>query len=122
MLQTEFEFTLPRGYVDENETLHRTGHMRLATAADEILPLRDARSRENAEYLIILILSRVIVDLGGLQEINEAVIEKLFIADLSFLQDLYNRINGVEQPYYQASCPHCKKEIRVPINFQNEVG
>lgn len=122
MLQTEFEFTLPRGYVDENGTLHRVGHMRLATAADEILPLRDVRSRENAEYLIILILARVVVDLGSLQAVDEAVIERLFIADLSYLQDLYNRINAMEQPHYQTSCPHCKKEIRVPVNFQNEVG
>ena len=46
-LQTEFAFTLPRGFVDDAGTLHREGVMRLATARDEIEPLRDARVKEN---------------------------------------------------------------------------
>ena len=63
-LQTEFPFTLPRGYVDEGGTLHREGVMRLATARDEIEPLRDARVKENEAYLTVIVLSRTMVKLA----------------------------------------------------------
>jgi hypothetical protein len=95
--QTEFEFTLPKGYLDETGVLHRAGMMRLATAADEILPLRDPRVQQNPAYLAIIVLSRVIVKLGALREIGPNVIEGLFAADLDHLQRLYDRINGVEE-------------------------
>lgn len=95
MLQTEYEFTLPKGYVDRDGTLHRHGVMRLATGADEILPLRDSRVRANPAYLIFILLARVIVRLGSLETITPKTIEEMFVADLNFLQDLYNRINGV---------------------------
>lgn len=92
-LQTEFEFTLPRGYVGSDGTLHRTGRMRLATAMDEIGPQRDPRVAANPAYLLIILLSRVIVQLGTLDVINTGVIEGLFTADLTFLQDFYRKIN-----------------------------
>jgi hypothetical protein len=92
-LQTEYEFTLPRGYVDSNGTLHKKGRMRLATAMDEIAPLRDPRVRANQAYLVIILLSRVITQLGTVEIIDTGVVENLFSADLSFLQDLYRRIN-----------------------------
>ncbi len=87
-LQTEFEFTLPRGYVDQEGTLHRDGVMRMATAMDEIVPLRDHRVRENQAYLVIVLLSRVITRLGTLSTINTTVIENLFAADLSRLFEI----------------------------------
>lgn len=118
MLQTEYNFTLPRGYVDEDGTLHRAGKMRLATAADEILPLRDPRVRDNEGYLVVLILSRVVTAIGSLATIDASVIEKLFVPDLAYLQDLYNRINQMDHPCYEESCPACGKQIRIPINFQ----
>src|SRR5262245_40361108 len=94
-LQTEFEFTLPRGYVDPNGTLHKKGRMRLATAMDEIAPLRDPRVRSNQAYLVIILLSRVITQLGTVEVIDTGVVENMFSADLAFLQDFYRRINEV---------------------------
>ncbi|MCK9496104.1 MAG: phage tail assembly protein [Dehalococcoidia bacterium] len=92
-LQTEFPFTLPRGYVDEGGTLHREGVMRLATARDEIEPLRDARVKENEAYLTVIVLSRTIVKLGSLSQVTPKTVEGLFSSDLAYLQDFYTRIN-----------------------------
>lgn len=92
-LQTEFPFTLPKGYVDEEGRLHRQGTMRLATARDEIQPLRDPRVKENEAYLTIILLSRVITDLGHLDQVTPKIIEGLFAADLSYLQDFYQIVN-----------------------------
>ncbi|MGI4788787.1 MAG: hypothetical protein ACRYFS_08050 [Janthinobacterium lividum] len=92
-LQTEFDFTLPRGFVDEQGTLHKKGKMRLATAMDEISPLRDPRVRANQAYLVIILLARVITQLGTVETIDTGVVENLFSADLAFLQDFYRKIN-----------------------------
>ena len=116
-MQTEYEFMLPRGYVDANGEVHRKGTMRLATAADEILPLRDPRVQQNASYLSIILLSRVITKLGTLPTINNKVIEDLFTMDLAYLQDLYQRINMTEAPSYQVTCPQCGQKFEVPLDF-----
>ena len=100
-METEFEFELPKGYVDKNGDVHKRGTMRLATAADEILPLRDPRVQQNAGYLTIILLSRVITRLGTLSSINTHVIEGLFTMDLAYLQDLYQRINMSDMPTYK---------------------
>ena len=92
-LKTEYEFTLPKGFVDKEGNLHRHGVMRLATARDELEPLRDPRVAENESYLTIVVLSRVIVELGDVNHINPSVIENLFAADLAYLQDFYGIIN-----------------------------
>jgi hypothetical protein len=92
--QTEIEFELPRGYVDGAGTLHRRGVMRLATAADEILPLRDPRVTQNEAYLTVIVLARVITKLGALGDIHTGIIEGLFAADLAYLQRLYERFNA----------------------------
>lgn len=94
--QTEIEFTLPKGYLDGDSVLHREGVMRLATAGDEILPLKDPRVQANPAYLTVIVLSRVIVRLGTLPDVNTKVIEGMFASDLSHLQALYERINGDE--------------------------
>jgi hypothetical protein len=94
--QTEIEFELPRGYVDSSGTLHRRGVMRLATAADEILPLRDPRVVQNEAYLTVIVLARVIVRLGSLTDIHTGVIEALFAGDLAYLQRLYERFNAAD--------------------------
>lgn len=94
MFQTEHEFTLPKGYVDREGTLHRHGVIRLATGADEVLPLRDSRVKANPAYLIFILLARVIVQLGSLEQVTPKTIEEMFVADLNYLQDLYNQING----------------------------
>ena len=116
-METEFEFELPKGYVDKNGDVHKRGTMRLATAADEILPLRDPRVQQNAGYLTIILLSRVITRLGTLSTINTHVIEGLFTMDLAYLQDLYQRINMSEMPTYKVVCPHCNQQIEVPLDF-----
>lgn len=95
-ISTEVEFTLPLGYRDGEGNLHRNGVMRLATAGDEILPLKDHRVQANPAYLIVIVLSRVVVRLGHLEMINTKVIEDLFSADFAYLQTLYNRINQVD--------------------------
>jgi hypothetical protein len=95
-LRTEIEFTLPKGYLDETGVLHRHGVMRLATAADEILPVRDPRVQQNPAYLAVIVLARVIVKLGSLADIDTNVIEGLYASDLDYLQRLYEEINGSE--------------------------
>lgn len=94
--QTEVEFELPKGYVDEEGTLHRRGVMRLATAADEILPLRDPRVQNNEAYLAVIVLARVIVKLGTLSDIHTGTIEGLFASDLAYLQRLYEQLNSAD--------------------------
>jgi hypothetical protein len=107
MIQTEYPFTLPVGFPDAEGTLHREGTMRLATAADEILPLRDPRVQTNQAYLIVILLSRVITRLGSVENVNPKTIETLYAADLAYLQALYNRINHGEEEAHEVSCPHC---------------
>lgn len=105
MFVTEYEFELPKGYVDADGTLHRTVTMRLATAADEILPLKDPRVRDFSAYLIIVLLSRVVLRLGTVRDISPGVIEGLYTEDLAFLQATYNRINGLDRS--DVACPSC---------------
>jgi hypothetical protein len=95
MLQLEYEFTLPKGYLDADGNLHRKGMMRLSRAIDEIVPMRDPRVKANPAYATVLILARVITRLGALEEVSPAVIEELFAVDLSFLQRFYRQINGL---------------------------
>jgi hypothetical protein len=114
-LQTEYEFTLPKGYVDPDGNLHRQGVMRLANARDEILPLEDPRVRRNEAYLLVILLSRVITRLGDLREVNPGVIEKLFTSDLAFLQGLYNRINGNGTSRHAIVCPHCDEKFEMEL-------
>lgn len=113
MLQTEFPFVLPQGYVDPEGDIHREGVMRLSTAYDEILPLRDPRVQANPGYLVIILLSRVITRLGTLEQINPKLIEGLFSADLVYLQDLYQRINQNNHTRFLVTCPHCQGEFEV---------
>ena len=116
-LITEFEFELPKGYIDSNGEIHKKGIMRLATAADEILPLRDPRVTSNPGYLTIILLSRVITQLGTLQNIRPTHIENLFSADLAFLQNMYQTINSMDALTENCVCPHCGEKFEKPINF-----
>jgi hypothetical protein len=116
MLQTEFEFTLPLGYVDPEGTVHKEGVMRLATALDEIAPLKDSRVRSNQAYLLMILLSRVITRMGTLEYINPKVMEGLFAGDLAYLQDLYCRINQNGHNRVHTQCPFCEKDFEVELN------
>lgn len=114
-MQTVFQFVLPRGFVDENGEVHREGTMRLATAYDEITPLRDPRVQSNPGYLVIILLARVITRLGTLQTINPRVIENMFSADLGYLQDFYRQINEHAHTRLVVQCPHCNNEFEVEV-------
>jgi hypothetical protein len=114
-LQTEYEFALPRGYVDSDGNLHRNGVMRLATAMDEIAPMRDMRVKQNQAYLTVVLLSRVITRLGTLPEVHTGVIEKMFSADFAYLQDFYRRINEAENVTIPAQCPACNHQFEVEL-------
>ena len=83
MFQTEFPFELPKGYLDASGILHKTGTMRLATAADEIVPLKDPRVQQNPSYLTIILLARVITRLGSLPAIDYPI-DKLY-EEMAFL-------------------------------------
>jgi hypothetical protein len=114
-LQTEFEFTLPRGYIDQNGNLHRHGIMRLATARDEIDPLRDPRVRNNEAYLVIVLLSRVIVRLGDLTQISTGMVENLFAADLAYLQAFYRQINEEGTSLVKVTCANCNAQVEIDL-------
>jgi hypothetical protein len=114
-LRTEFAFELPRGYVDASGTVHRSGVMRLATARDELVPLRDDRVRENPAYLTVVLLARVVDRLGSIDDIHVGVIENLFASDLAFLQDLYRRVNTEGTTQAAVRCPACEHSFAVDI-------
>ncbi|MGB7983478.1 MAG: hypothetical protein WCF36_22085 [Candidatus Nanopelagicales bacterium] len=115
-LVTEFSFILPRGYVDRTGRLHRDGVMRLATARDELVPLRDDRVRENPAYLTVVLLSRVIERIGTIDEIHPGIIEDLFATDLAFLQDLYRRVNTEGHTRATVTCPSCEHHFAVDVS------
>jgi hypothetical protein len=114
-LQTEYEFNLPKGYVDGDGNLQRTGVMRLATAADEILPMKDARVQGNPAYLTIVLLSRVVTKLGSLPDVNPRIIEGLFVTDLAYLQEFYRRINEQGNSKVKAVCPKCEHQFEAEL-------
>ena len=111
--RTEFPFTLPHGLADPDGTVHRDGAMRLATALDEIEPLKDPRVRANPGYLVIILLARVITRLGALDYINTRTIENLYAADLAYLQDFYQRVNTSGHTRLRVTCPHCDGDFDV---------
>jgi hypothetical protein len=121
-LRTEFDFVLPRGFVDESGAVHRNGVMRLATAKDEIVPQRDPRVRENAAYLSVLLLSRVVTRLGSLGSVTPGTIENLFASDLAFLQDLYRRINQDGSAELTVTCPSCRADVTIDLGGERQGG
>jgi hypothetical protein len=114
-MRTEFAFELPRGYVDDDGRVHRSGVMRLATARDELVPLRDDRVRENPPYLTVVLLARVVTRIGDITDVHVGVVENLFASDLAFLQDLYRRINSEGHARARVSCPECGHGFAVDL-------
>jgi phage FluMu protein gp41 len=115
MLQTEFEFMLPTGYIDEQNQRHQRGIMRLATAKDEIEPLSDARVKQNELYLGVMLLSRVVTRIGEISPVTTAVIENLFSSDYAYLQELYLQIN-VQGSIVETRCPNCGHHFELDLN------
>jgi hypothetical protein len=114
-LQTEYDFSLPRGYLDRNGQLHRQGRMRLATARDEIRAAQDPRVENSPAYLPVLLLSQVITGLGGLPSVSPQVVEGMFAADLAYLEDLYLRLNSHQPVLVGAACPHCGTQFQLQV-------
>ncbi|MBT2415337.1 hypothetical protein J7I94_33205 [Streptomyces sp. ISL-12] len=114
-LRTEFPFELPRGYVDDNGTVHRNGVMRLSTARDELVPLRDVRVQQNPAYLSVVLLGRVITQLGTLPSVHDGIVESMFASDLAFLQDFYRQINAEGHTRAAVECPHCSESFEVEL-------
>jgi len=115
-VRTEFAFTLPVGYIDDDGVRHREGRMRLATARDEILPLRDPRVQDNEAYLTVILLARVVTSLGTLSAVNPGIVEGMFAADLAMLQDLYRRINAEGHTRAAVRCPSCGHDFAVDVS------
>lgn len=120
MLTTVYDFELPKGFLDNAGVLHRRGRMRLATAGDEIAATRDPRVLANPSFLTMVVLASVIVELEGVAQVLPSTVERLFTADLAFLQDMYQRINDADPPALHVVCPKCGTEHEVPINFIQE--
>lgn len=114
-LRTAIEFELPRGYLDASGTLHKHGVMRLATARDELIPLADDRVRENPAFLTVVLLGRVVEQIGTITEVHAGIIENLFASDLAFLQDLYRQINTEGHTHLGVTCPSCSNEFTVDM-------
>ncbi len=117
LIQTEYEFTLPKGYVNQEGKVCRKGVMRLATALDEIEAMRETKAKGGPDYMSVVLLSKVVIRLEGVQEVSTGLIEKLFTADFSYLQSMYETINRVEEPTIQVQCPHCGKFFTDTLNF-----
>ncbi|MFQ5435995.1 MAG: phage tail assembly protein [Anaerolineae bacterium] len=115
-MQTEFEFTLPKGFLDRNGDWHRHGRMRLALAVDEVESIRDHRVQENEAYLPVVLLARVVTQLGGMTAVTPDHIAHLFAADLAYLEDLYLRLNGAERIAVGAVCPHCQNQFQLQVS------
>ena len=111
----EFEFELPRGYVDDNGTVHRHGRMRLATARDELRPQIDIRVKENPAYLGVVLLSLVVTRLGTITDVNVGLIEHMYATDIAFLQDFYRRINSEGHSRAGVTCPSCGSAFEVDL-------
>jgi hypothetical protein len=114
-MQTEIAFTLPRGYMDPRGVLHREGRMRLATARDEIEPLREVEVRQNQAYLSVLLLTRTITRIGDVTDITPELVEGLFAADFDHLQRLYERLNSDGDAVGVVSCPSCAHRFEVDL-------
>lgn len=114
-MQTEIAFTLPRGYLDPRGVLHREGRMRLATARDEIEPLREVEVRQNQAYLSVLLLTRTITSIGDITDITPELVEGLFAADFDHLQRLYERLNSDGDAVGVVSCPACAHRFEVDM-------
>ncbi|MGH2942182.1 MAG: hypothetical protein ACRDLN_05340 [Solirubrobacteraceae bacterium] len=121
-MKTEFQFALPKGYVAADGTVHRDGIMRLATARDEIEPLRDPGVRQNDAYLAVLLLSRVVTRLGTITTVTPDLVEGLYAADFDHLQRLYERINADGDAVGSVSCPACSHAFEVDLSEIGDVG
>jgi hypothetical protein len=126
-MQSEVTFTLPYGFTDDAGQLHQIGLMRMATTLDEVSPLSDNRTQLNPAYLGIILLSRVVVQLGGFSPVPVALIERLYAADFAFLQDLYLQLNSAlgqanlaSEQLIETQCPQCQTRFTLDLSSKGE--
>jgi hypothetical protein len=120
-LQTEFSFLLPRGLVDATGTVQRAGRMRLATARDELLAHKHRHVQAYPEYLMLVLLSQVIVELGTLETVSPEDLENLFTQDLAYLREFYNRVNQVGNAKLPVHCPQCSHHFETELVLAGEL-
>jgi len=121
-VRTEVAFTLPVGLADAGGVVHRDGTMRLATARDELEPLRDATVRAHAAYLSVLLLARTVTRIGTITEITPELVEGMFAADFDHLQRVYERVNAAGDAVGLVDCPHCGRDFEVDLSRLEDVG
>src|ERR1700744_165333 len=114
-MRTQIEFTLPRGIADDTGEVHRVGTMRLATARDEIEPLRELEGRQNSTYLPVLLLTRTVTRSGDITDVTPAVVENLYAADFDHLQRLYERFNSDGEAGGVVTCPDSSHRVGVRL-------
>jgi hypothetical protein len=119
-LQTEFDFALPRGLVDNRGHVQRKGVMRLATARDEMAAHKDRRAKDNPPYRTLVLLAQVITRLGSLCAVTPELLEGLFSRDLAYLREFYNRINQQGDAQIPTECPECSAQFAVEIALSGE--
>ena len=118
--QTQFDFTLPKGLVDEQGQTHRHGKMRLARARDEIEIAKNQTIKEEPAYEVLVRLSQVITTLGNLKSPTPEQLEQLFSVDLAYLQEFYNRVNYQGDPHIPVQCPQCQAQFEVELELSGE--
>jgi hypothetical protein len=120
--RTEFDFELPRGYVDADGHVHRHGTMRLATARDELRPQIDLRVKENPAYLSVVLLAQVITSLGSVTDVHAGIVEQMYATDIAFLQDFYRRVNSEGHTLAAVNCPLCGGSFEVDLAGGGRLG
>jgi hypothetical protein len=121
-VRTEVPFTLPVGLLDGRGVVHRDGLMRLATARDELEPLRDAVVRGHAAYLSVLLLARTVTRIGTITEVTPELLESMYAADFDHLQRVYERINAAGDAVGVVDCPHCGRDFEIDLAALEDVG
>ena len=120
-LLTQLSFTLPRGLVDSNEVVHRQGIMRLATARDELVAHKHRHVQAYPEYLMLVLLSQVVIQLGTLESVSPDDLENLLTQDLAYLRELYNRINQTGSAQLPVQCPQCSHQFQTELVLSGEL-
>lgn len=121
-ISTEFNFTLPRGLVDGDGAVHRSGVMRLTTARDELVAHKHRHVQAYPDYLMLVLLSQVIVQLGTLEAVAPEDLENLFTQDLAYLRELYNRINQAGSAKLSSQCPQCNHRFQTDLVLSGELS
>lgn len=112
MMQVEVEFVLPHGLVDASGQVHRHGRMRKATVMDEIEPHCHPLVAQYPGYAVVVLLARVLTQLGSLPQVTPQVVEGMFAGDVAYLEDLYEQLNSPVTAMVQATCPQCQQVWR----------